>query len=90
MHLAGILVFFLLLMAKLACPFCGTIVKGEHGLSLHSSWYCKKNEIHFDNLLQQRRELLRIAYTKTPRVLLTLDGQYSRRDQHPSRAVDRG
>ena len=58
MHFAGILVFFLLLMAELACPFCGTIVKGERGLSLHSSRYCKKNEIHFDNLLQQQREWL--------------------------------
>ena len=33
--------------------------------------------------------LLRIVYTKTPRVLLTLDGQYSQRDRCPSRAVDR-
>ena len=32
--------------------------------------------------------LLCVAYTKTPGILLTLDGQYSQRDQRPSRAVD--
>ena len=34
--------------------------------------------------------LLHVAYTKTPKVLLTLDRRYSRRDRRPSRAVDWG
>jgi hypothetical protein len=46
----------ILVMAEIVCPSCGKKVKGEHGLSLHTSCWCHKNESGFNDLLQQRRE----------------------------------
>ncbi|KAH0826334.1 hypothetical protein J3R83DRAFT_5287 [Lanmaoa asiatica] len=43
-------------MAEIICPSCGKKVKGEHGLSLHTSCWCRKNQSGFTDLLQQRRE----------------------------------
>ena len=41
----------ILVMAEIVCPSCGKKVKGEHGLSLHTSHWCHKNESGFNNLL---------------------------------------
>lgn len=47
---------FILVMAEMACPSCGKIVKGERGLSSHITRWCQKNQSGFADLLQTHRK----------------------------------
>ena len=56
MHWLGILYLLVLLMADLACPSCGKIVKNQHGLSLHTARWCEKKYTNFTEILQEHQD----------------------------------
>jgi len=81
MHWCGALCLILLVMADLACPSCGKIIKNQHGLSLHTARWCEKKDANLTDLLQQHQDHSEAAAEEAQRQLHLEAEEQAERDR---------
>ncbi|KAG8220347.1 hypothetical protein J3R82DRAFT_3442 [Butyriboletus roseoflavus] len=68
-------------MADIVCPSCGKIVKGQHGLSLHTRRWCPNLNTSLTSLLHEHQEHVKTTLEERQRRLQLEKEQLEEREQ---------